>query len=339
MYTVPGWRSRLQRLAGSIWVRVLVTVGLLGLLASRVDWAAAGDRLAEGSWAWFSAAVGVLFVSQLIAAWRWRFLLSGAGIPRPPLEVIRAYFIGVFANNFLPTSFGGDVARAWLLARPGPALVRAVLSVVVDRFIALWCLVGLAWIATAIDPGSVPSSLWTALLALTVGGLGASGLLLLFALRGGRSLARRLPERILNWAHETRSTLRLYGSRSSVLAIAVLLGLAFQVLVVLSMWMVARAIDLHPSFALLAVVAPLVLAITLVPISIAGFGIREGGMVLLMGTAGYSTTEATLLSLMSVAALIVSSLPGAAAMIFGRAFPSRDELESAEAALHDPDPV
>lgn len=60
-------------------------------------------------------------------------------------------------------------------------------------------------------------------------------------------------------------------------------------------------------------------------------------MVLLLGAAGYSATEATLLSLMGVAALVVSSLPGAAAMMLGHMFPSRDELEATEETLREID--
>jgi hypothetical protein len=122
-----------------------------------------------------------------------------------------------------------------------------------------------------------------------------------------------------------------------MLAVVALLGLAFQVLTVFALWMVARAIDVHASFSLLVVVAPLVLAITLVPISIAGFGVRQGGWCFSLGAAGYSATEATLLSLMGVAALVVASLPGAAAMLLSHMFPSRDEMEAAGKALRSAD--
>ncbi len=329
------WGGYLRRAAGSVWIRIAVTVFLLGLVAWKVDWTAAADRIAEGSWAWFAAAVGTLFAAQLIAAVRWHVLLKGAGLDRPMLMVVRAYLIGVFANNFLPTAFGGDFARAWLLARPGPPLVRALLSVAVDRFMAFWCLVALAWLALPADPEPVPGSLVIALLGLTVAGLVVSALAIAFALRGGRRLARKLPERVLGWAREIRETLRLYGDKPKMLGVAIALGLAFQFLTVLAMWMVAKAIDVQIAFSLLAVVLPLVLAITLVPISIAGFGVREGGMVLLLGAASYTATEATLLSLAGVAALVLSSLPGAAAMMFGHMLPSRDELEAAEQEMRD----
>lgn len=323
----------LRRVVGSVWFRLAVTVLLLGLVASLVDWSAAADQLDEGSWALFAGAVAMLFASQLIAGLRWRLLLRGAGLERPLLATIRAYLVGTFANNFLPTSFGGDFARAWLLAKPGPPLVRALLSVVVDRFMAFWCLVAIAWIALALDPSAVPGSLALGLLGVTVAGLAASALLLRTAMHRGDWLARRLPERVLGWARETRETLHLYRRRPRVLVLATLLGLAFQAIAVVTLRVIADSIDIEVPLALLAVVAPLGLVVTLIPISIAGFGVREGGMVLLLGEAGYDATEATLLTLVGLAALIVSSLPGAIAMLAGPTFPDRDELEAAEAAL------
>lgn len=327
--------QRLRRIAGSAWVRGLVTAGLLALVATLVDWEAAADQLSEGSWGWFAGAVAVLLVSQTIAAVRWRLLLEAVRLDSPLLAVVRAFWVGLFANNFLPTSFGGDFARAWLLARSGPPLVRALLSVLVDRFIAFWCLIALAWISVPADPSAVPSSLALALTAVSLGGATVSALMVWFALRSGSALAARLPSRVLGWARETRVTLRLYRSRPKTLLLAALLGLAFQALAVLALWMVSRAIEMQVSFALLAVVVPLVLAITVVPISIAGFGVREGGMVLLLGAAGYTATEATLLSLIGVAAVVLASLPGAAAMLFGDLHPSRSDLKAAEAAMRE----
>ena len=68
---------------------------------------------------------------------------------------------------------------------------------------------------------------------------------------------------------------------------------------------------------LIAVTVPLVLVLTLLPVSVAGFGVREGGFAVLLGTAGVATTDATLLSLTTVAVMAVASLPGAVAIVAG----------------------
>ncbi len=75
---------------------------------------------------------------------------------------------------------------------------------------------------------------------------------------------------------------------------------------------------------MLAVVIPLVLIATLLPISIAGFGVREGTFVALLGEVGVSAGDATLLSLLSAAALALASLPGGLALVVGGARPRSD---------------
>jgi hypothetical protein len=76
------------------------------------------------------------------------------------------------------------------------------------------------------------------------------------------------------------------------------------------------------SYALLAVSVALVLPMTLLPISIAGFGVREGGFALVLGEAAVSAADATLVSLIGVVMLAVASLPGAVALAGGWRAPS-----------------
>jgi hypothetical protein len=72
----------------------------------------------------------------------------------------------------------------------------------------------------------------------------------------------------------------------------------------------------------------LVLLITMIPLSIAGFGLREGGWVLVLGAAGVSATDATLLSLLTFAALAVATLPAALCML--KPVPRASPLPGAE---------
>ncbi len=73
----------MQWAAGSVWVRAFFTVMLVALIATFVDWGAAVDQL-QG---WLVAAIpvppsGFCSAAQLVAAWRWFFLLEGAGLGR-----------------------------------------------------------------------------------------------------------------------------------------------------------------------------------------------------------------------------------------------------------------
>src|SRR4051794_31515149 len=148
------WRGALL----SVPVRVAVTVVLLGAIALLVDWSEVRDAVSEGRWGWFAAAVGVLAAALVIGGLRWRLLLGAGGLLVGRAEALRAYFIGTFSNNFLPTGFGGDAARALIVGRGG-SLVAAGTTVTVDRLSAIGCLLLVAAAAAIVDPGAVPGEL------------------------------------------------------------------------------------------------------------------------------------------------------------------------------------
>jgi glycosyltransferase 2 family protein len=230
-------------------------------------------------------------------------------------QSLRAYGIGMFANNFLPTGFGGDVARGLVIAPAAPSKTRAFASIVVDRVTAFGCLLLLAWLAVPLAPAVVPSSLLDLLAIVTSASVVAISALAFAAYRGtrpgGDTSLRRL-NRILAQAWPVVGG----GSKMRwVLGVTTSLGLLYQGTIVLATWILARAVDLDVSYAVLAVVTPLVILATLAPISIAGFGVREVGYVALLAEAGVSAPDATLLSLMNVAALAIATLPGAVAIL------------------------
>lgn len=295
--------------------RIAVTVALLAVVAMQIDWQQLSDRVGSGHWGLFALAVLALLAGLSLGAVRWHVLLSGAGLHVPPAETGRAYAIGLFANNFLPTSFGGDAARAFVVAPPGRGLTRALVSVLVDRATALACLVTLCWAVLPFDPSAVPGVLVLALAALTVVGIVAAAVVVP-ALRHGAP--RFLPARLRPSAAEVAVQLGTYAADRTLIARTIALGLGFQAFVMLESWLVAQSVDLDIPFTLLAVSLPLALAATVLPFSIAGFGLREGAYVVILGTAGVSAADATLFSLLTVLAMTLASLPGGLAMLLRR---------------------
>jgi uncharacterized membrane protein YbhN (UPF0104 family) len=320
----------LRRLAGSFWVRLLVSAGLLAIVATQIDFHTLGRRITGGSWGWFAAAVAVLFASFVVAALRWQLFLDAAGVRSTPGETVRAYLIGTFANNFLPSQMGGDVARVFLVGAEGTRM-RAAATVVVDRATAIGCLVLTAWLAFAADPAAVPGALVAALGAATIA-LVLAGLVAALLVLGGTRITDRVPLRFRGSATEAGETVRACV-RPPVLWRTIALGAAFQVLVVLSVWFLARAIALDLAFAVAAVTLPPVLIVAALPISIAGYGVREGSYVLLLRHVGVDATDATLLSLLAGIAFAIASLAGGVALARRRSkLPDVDRQSSATEA-------
>lgn len=303
--------SSLLRALTSLPARVLITCGLLGALAWLVDWRLVLDRLADGQWGLFVAAVALLSAGFVLSAVRWRIFLDAAEIHRRFALVLRAFFVGTFTNNFLPTGFGGDGVRALMIARPDHSFSLAFGSVLIDRASGLGCLLTLAWLVYPLAPSTVPSPLVATLGAITAG-FAAFLLAAVYLLKRGRRLAYRVSGDWLRRAvaNVAAATLKALGSWR-VVARTTALGLVVQATTVGAVWLLARVIGLHLSVALVAVVVPIALVATLVPVSIAGLGVREGSFVILLAQADVDTSDATLLSLMMFVAAVFASLPGA----------------------------
>jgi uncharacterized protein (TIRG00374 family) len=302
---------KLARLAASPWVRAPVTLSLLGLVASGLDWSRIAHRLRDGRPIDFAFAVALVLLALVVGAWRWRALLHRAGVPLGLSRLARIYAVSTFSATFLPSTAGGDVSRALLVARRGPELRRAVVSIFVDRIGGLAGLVVLAWVAFALAPERVPDDARALLIWSTVALTAASVVACVAMLRGTHLLRRLVPRRLAATAQDVRGVLSGYARDSRLLATWLGLSIAYQALIAFQLVVLARAIDVELSFATAAVALALVTLITLIPISIGGFGVREGSYVVLLGGVSIAASDATLISLLSAATLLVASLPGA----------------------------
>jgi uncharacterized membrane protein YbhN (UPF0104 family) len=314
---------RLIQVITSLPGRVAISALLLALVARSIDWGVLGDRLSGAAWGWFVLGTGLVCLALLVGAARWHALLHHANLPTLRGETLRAYGIGIFSNNFLPTAFGGDAVRAWIVGRSGRPLARALTSVFVDRAAALASLLALGWLGVALSSVVVPRQLVTPFVVATAAGVLAA--VVAVSLLRRRGLGRLLPAVLRPWASEVAATLRAYGRDHRLQVEAMVLSVTFQALMVTALWSLSEGLKLDLSPAILAVVMPLVLIATLMPVSVAGFGVREGAYVVLLGEVGVSAGDATLLSLFSIASLAIASLPGGFALAVGR----RERLEAA----------
>jgi glycosyltransferase 2 family protein len=295
-----------KRRHGWLLFRVLVSLLLLGvvLLYAGVDEIARAVR--DGNWAWFAAAVALMGISSIFGAVRWRMLLQHAHIDVSELRAVRIFAAGLFLNNLLPSAFGGDAVRAWLVGRKIGRLTQATTATIVDRVTALACLLFVAWGALAVDGASVPNAVISVLGWVTLGIVAFLAVAALAA-AGGRPVVRRLPDRTATMIREAWTALRGWAGSRRLLAWLFGLGLVYQGLGVLVIVLVGKTVGVDVSFPLAAAVTPVVLVAMLVPVTIGGIGVREGGFVLLLGEAGIGAADATVVSLLSAATILLSS--------------------------------
>jgi uncharacterized membrane protein YbhN (UPF0104 family) len=306
--------------------RLIGSVVLVGVLAWRLDWGRVGAAFVRLDLRLWMAALTVFLLAQAVSSTRWRMLAGVLGLPGGQGRFLSYYFIGMFFNLVLPTSVGGDVVRAWYLARQGgnPPVGRrtaAVLSVLADRANGLAVLMVVACVSLACYPLPLPS--WV---TLTVAGLGTAtvvGLLLLPVLP---RLEGRLPPQPRLRQAVGGAVVILRNPR--VLLGATLLSLVVQLASILLTWLIGRGLGLSVPLAYYGVVTSVVAVLTLLPVSVNGMGLREWGTAILLAPLGIDTAEAVTLAFLTFAVQAAASLSGCVFYLFGR-FP---RFEAAGAA-------
>jgi uncharacterized membrane protein YbhN (UPF0104 family) len=290
-------------------LRLLVSTAILGGLAWRTDWgqiAAAFGQLHLGLWL---AAVGLYALTQCLSALRWQELARPLGFNRPLRDYAGFYFIGMYFNLMLPTSVGGDVVRAWYLDGRSGRRFAAFFSVLLDRGSGLLVLLSLACVGTVMAPVGLPA--WISACVWGTAGCVVLGLSLapVFLCCGGE-FCERLRLRQMCRSIRPLLTVRL-------VAWAALLSLAVQALNVVLVWMIGQAIEAPVPANYYWIVVPMVSLLTVLPLSLNGMGIREGGMILFLAPVGVGQGTALCLALLWFAAFSTASLAGGLVYLFG----------------------
>ena len=297
-------------------IRVLVSAALLGVVLVYADVGEVADALRDGQWGWFAAALVVMVVAVLVGALRWWLLLEGADIHVSAREAVRPFATSLMLNLLLPTAVAGDLVRTWVIGRDRGRLLGAAAATVVDKVTALACLFAVGWVAYILDRNAVPEPL-VVVFAWVTAALVAVAMIAALAAAGVRPILHRLPDRFAVMARESWQMLKLWAGSTRLVASLAGLGVAYQVLAVTVLILAGKTLGVELPFALAAVCGAIVVLATVIPVSVGGFGIREGGFVLLLGEAGIDAADAMVISLLATAVVLLASAAVAGASYLG----------------------
>jgi uncharacterized membrane protein YbhN (UPF0104 family) len=277
-------------------IKILISAALLYLALGKVNLSDLASRINIASLGWIGLAIAVTFFQIFVGVLRWREISVECGAPLETMQAMRYNVIGTFFNQTLPSSIGGDAVRLWLVARAGAGWRAATYSIFVDRAIGL---IALAVVIVASLPWSY---------SLITDPHGRSALLVVdfaaLAAGAGFLLLGRLPWPWLKrwWGtHHVHACSvianRVLFSRERGPKIAVL-SVLVHVLAVVIAWCVVQSIAAPVLFGQIFQLVPPVMLITMLPISIAGWGVREATMGLAFGYAGLMPNEGVNISLL-----------------------------------------
>jgi glycosyltransferase 2 family protein len=295
-------------------IKIMISVALLYVALRKTDFSNLASRVGLASLGWIGLAVAVTLLQVFFGALRWREISADCDAPLEMTQAMRFNLIGSFFNQTLPSSIGGDAVRLWLVARGGAGWRAATYSIFVDRALGLIALAiivvaSLPWSYRLITDPAGRSALLFVDFAALVSGIG-------FLAMG------RLPWLWLKrwWGtHHLHACSvianRLVFSRDHGPKLAVM-SLLIHILAAVIAWCVARSIAAPVLFIQVLQLVPPLMLITMVPISIAGWGLREASFGLAFGYAGLETSEGINVSLLFGAVYFIVGALGGLVWVF-----------------------
>ena len=243
------------------------------------------------TWLRFFSIIGLIMLSRLFTVARWHILLRSGGVDISIKQTTSITFTGLFASNFLPTTIGGDIIRVGGTIQLGYDRVICTASVIADR------LIGMFGMAMLLPFGFFSLGQWYS----------ESPTFLSGALPFNKWLHRiihilkRLFESLQHWLKEP-----------TALFLALLFSWGHMICLFSSLLIIANGLGESISFWQLAEIWSFAYFVTLLPISINGYGMQELSLTYLLSNIGGMTIANSLvLAILIRIVFIIDSLPGA----------------------------
>ena len=313
---MSGWRPAVGARTFRI-VQILVSLALMAILWRAVGGGDALRRLADAKAGWLALACAALTLQTVLSALRWKIIARRLGQRFTPGQAIREYYLAQFVNQSLPGGMVGDAGRA-LRARHQAGLMRATQAVVFERLsgqVVVFLVMAAAFAATTLIVGGLRWPMWVRsfMVPLILVGLAAPVIFWLGGLLPGPQ--RRALDRLWDALH--RSLLA-----RDVIGWQILLGLATTACTLSAFAFCARATGTDLSFAEILGVVPLILFTMLIPISVSGWGLREGAAAALFPVAGETASDGLAASIAFGLVFVVTVLPGVVPLMQSRRTPA-----------------
>jgi uncharacterized membrane protein YbhN (UPF0104 family) len=291
-------------------LKFVVSGGLIWFLIDGIDLGAASARILDVDLQVLAMVLGLSVLQVGICVVRWRAVLGAINGVLSFANGLRLYLIGFFFNQALPSSVGGDAVRVYRAYKEGLSLHCSINGVMLERVATVLGLILLVVFAAPffIDRVGPEDAAWIVPALSGLGLAGVAGLIVLMFLD-------RVPSKYSHWrfvhglALLAADTRRVFLSPVNTFR-ALGWSLAGHVNIALMVYLMGLSIRLEITWLDCMVLMPPVLLVMTLPISIAGWGVREQAMVAAFALIGVPGEGALALSIMFGLLGLIMGLPG-----------------------------
>lgn len=309
------------------WLKLGIGIVLLFVPLWFVDWRETLSVMANADLRYLGAAVLLLSVNMPLSSLKWELLLHLQEVRAGFVPVLKAYWIGSFFSNYLPSNVGGDVVRLFVLKCEGKR-AEVASSILVERITGLLVLLALGAIGLAMRPQYFDFTgglffLWS--LILGVSAILAAALLwnegvtkLLRMLPVGQT---RLVNKVIDILARITSSMTVYRQQPGSLVTALALSLPFYLILMVFQYLILVGVGASVSLIEVMYVAPMIPLVSMIPISANGLGLAEGAFIVFYTQLGVAPEAALAAALLARVLSLIVSLAGG---VFWISSPARE---------------
>lgn len=304
----------------TIAAKLAISAALIWYAFRKIDSALAFRLLQSVHPGFIAAAIGSIALVQFLAGLRLHRLLRAIQTPVGVVTAVAAVLVGLFFGTAFVSFISGDAMRVWRIARAGVPVASAFQAVLFDRifgFVALIAIIAMGFpilVRIAADRAMLLSVLAAVL-------LGTSGTLVFL-------LMHRVPRAFLRWrivsfASTVSSAALSVVTRPAEVLYLVGVSMLLQLLNVIGMFVIGVGLGADIRLIDMMAVVPPVILLTMLPISFAGWGVRESAMVVVLGLLGVGAEQSVAVSIGFGLCMMAVGLPGGVIWFASRRGPDR----------------
>ena len=262
------------------------------------------------------AFIPLLLLSMWLAALQLKIFTDCHGMNVGLLRILSINTATEFYNLFLPGFVSGGAIRWYRLSRDNQMRAQAFAVIVMNRLLNLFFLLLLGVFGWLLE-GNYAANRFAAgflaicLLALTGGFMAFSNQWVVAAMR------RRLLDNDRAWPFIREKLRKLIDAANEYRQISVsghlrlsFYAIGWHLLILMSTYLFCLALDIDVAFSALAWIRAIVTLAIMLPLTISGFGIREGGWIYFLGLYGVAPADAFVLSLLTFVRSLFQAIIG-----------------------------
>jgi len=244
----------------------------------------------------------LVFLGNFVSCLKWQLFVKEYGNTISIFRLLALYCIGKFLDNFFPSTLGGDITRSYLLGEQIHSHGRSFASVALERLTGLLAMIILALVFALLNQKLLKEPIFLVSFAF----IGAGGCLLVILLMYP-SLIEKIV-RILGTVPLLNTFLvkirviiqemKFFKKKTSLLAKSMVYSFSFHCITILLVYTACRTIGFYPAFLDVALITPVVLLITSIPLTPNKLGVWEWAFGVFLLQAGGEIAEGVAVALL-----------------------------------------